>query len=81
MKLMTKYLKESDRIENNWSDYINVWTSADAKLKIQNYAINNTIVYKDTTFITDEIYDEHRKHYAIPKPPWWIKYQTQILVR
>jgi hypothetical protein len=63
MKLMTKYLKESDRIENNWSDYINVWISADAKLKIQNYAINNTIFYKDTTFITDEIYDEHRKHY------------------
>jgi len=63
MNIITKYLKENDKIENNWSDYINVWTSAGAKLKIQNYAINHTISYKDTTFITDEIYDEHRKHY------------------
>jgi hypothetical protein len=65
MNSITKYLKDNDRIEKNWSDYINVWTSTDTKLKIQNYAINNTIVYKDKTFITDEIYDEHRKQYTI----------------
>ncbi len=65
MNSITKYLKDNDRIEKNWSDYINVWTSTDTKLKIQNYAINNTIVYKDKTFITDEIYDEHRKQYRI----------------
>jgi hypothetical protein len=65
MNIITKYLKETDKIENNWSDYINVWTSAEAKLKIQNYAINHTISYKDKTFITDEIYDEHRKQYRI----------------
>jgi len=63
MNPLTEYLKDNDRIENNWSDYINVWTSAEAKLKIQNYAINHTISYKDETFITDEIYDEHRKQY------------------
>ena len=63
MGIVNDDLKRRNRIENNWSDYINVWTSEGAKLKIQNFAINHTIVYKDSTFITDEIYDEHRKHY------------------
>ena len=63
MSMVNVYLKSRGRIEDNWSDYINVWTSAGAKLKIQNFAINNTIVYKNNTFITDEIYDEHRRHY------------------
>lgn len=63
MESMNHYLYHNNRIKNNWSEYLNVWSSDNVKLKIQNFAINSTIAYKNNNFVTDEIYDEHRNYF------------------
>ena len=50
--------------DSNWTDRLNVWSSAAGKIKIQNYAINSTIYYYDNEFLTDEIFDEQQQHYT-----------------
>ena len=63
MDVVTNDLINRNRVETNWTDYLNVWISESTKIKIQNFAINSTIAYKDVTFVTDEIYDEHRNYF------------------
>ena len=48
---------------NRWTDRINVWASANAKLKIQNFAINSTLYYDENEFLTTEMYNEQRNFY------------------
>lgn len=63
MDVVTNELLTNDRIECNWSDYLNVWIGDHARIKIQNFAINHTIAYKNVTFVTDEIYNEYRNYF------------------
>lgn len=48
---------------DKWTDQINVWASANAKLKIQNFAINETFHYDESEFLTTEIFNEQRNFY------------------
>ena len=46
-------------------DYINVWSSTNAKLKIQNFAVNTCIAYRHGEFLTDDIYNGQRDYYRL----------------
>lgn len=48
---------------DKWTDRLNVWASRDGKIKIQNFAINNTLYYQEDDFLTKEIFNEQRDHY------------------
>lgn len=48
-----------------YTEYLNLWTSDNGKLKIQNFAVNNSVSYKLPEFLTDEIYNGQRDHYRI----------------
>lgn len=56
-----------DRVIGNdwkkWTDRLNCWISAGTKIKIQNFAISNTLYYYENEFLTEEIFDEHRDYY------------------
>lgn len=48
---------------NKWTDRINIWASNNAKIKIQNFAINSTLHYHEDDFLTEDIFNEHRQYY------------------
>ncbi len=48
-----------------YTDYINVWNSTNAKLKIQNFAVNTCIAYKESQFLTEEIYNGQRDYFRL----------------
>jgi hypothetical protein len=48
---------------DKWTDRLNVWASRDGKIKIQNFAINNILYYREDDFLTKEIFNEQRDHY------------------
>lgn len=49
----------------SYLDYINVWSSTNAKLKIQNFAVNTCIAYRHGEFLTDDIYNGQRDYYRL----------------
>ena len=51
------------RLEDSWLEYLNVWPSKNAKVKIQNFAITDILFYTDSKFLTEEIYNEHRDYF------------------
>ena len=53
----------SHRVESSWLEYLNVWPSKNAKVKIQNFAITDTLFYTDSKFLTEEIFNEHRDYF------------------
>lgn len=48
---------------DKWTDRLNIWASRDGKIKLQNFAINNTLYYNEDDFLTQEIINEQRDHY------------------
>lgn len=48
---------------DRWTDRLNVWASRDGKIKVQNYAVNNTLYYAEDDFLTEEIFNEQRDYY------------------
>ena len=48
---------------SKWTDKFTVWPSNAGKIKIQNYAINDILYYHNDEFLTQEIFNEQRKHY------------------
>lgn len=48
---------------NRWTDRLNIWASRDGKIKIQNFAVNNTLYYAEEDFLTEEIFNEQRDYY------------------
>lgn len=46
-----------------WTDKLNIWASENAKLKIQNFAVNNMLYYKEENFLTKELVDDQRNFY------------------
>jgi hypothetical protein len=49
---------------SKWTDKLNIWSSANGKIKIQNYAINGTLCYHENEFLTDEIFNEQLNYYS-----------------
>jgi hypothetical protein len=47
-----------------WTDKLNIWSSANGKIKIQNYAVNGTLSYHENEFLTDEIFNEQHNYYS-----------------
>lgn len=48
---------------SKWTDKLNIWASANGKIKIQNYAINGTLCYHENEFLTEEIFNEQRNYF------------------
>ena len=47
---------------DNWLDVMSVWSTDIAKLKIQNYSVNNTFYYHEDSFYNDEIANDFRNY-------------------
>lgn len=69
-KQILSYVDMKSTLENKvlgkwerWTDRINVWSSANAKIKIQNFAITTNLYYHEDEFLTEEIFNEHREYY------------------
>lgn len=48
---------------DSWTDRVTVWSSGNAKIKIQNYAITSALFYDDDNFLTDEIFKEEQEYF------------------
>jgi len=47
---------------DNWLDVMSVWSTDIAKLKIQNYSVNNSFYYHEDSFYNDEIANDFRNY-------------------
>jgi hypothetical protein len=48
---------------DKWTDRLNVWNSAGAKVKIQNFAVATNLYYGEQEFLTEDIFNGHRDTY------------------
>lgn len=69
-KNLFTYIDMQNTLENgyigrwdNWTDRLSVWASNNGKIKIQNFAINRLLSYKEDNFLTQEIYNEQRNYF------------------
>lgn len=67
MGIVNEYYKE--RTEK-WTDYLNVWSRDNGTVKIQNYATTGILYYKESDFLTEDIFNGQRNSYRL---------QTKIL--
>jgi hypothetical protein len=50
---------------NKWTDRLNTWSSSNAKVKIQNYAVATNLYYGEQEFLTEDIFNGHRDTYRV----------------
>jgi hypothetical protein len=48
---------------NKWTDRLNTWSSNNAKVKIQNYAVATNLYYGEQEFLTEDIFNGHKNTY------------------
>lgn len=60
---ITYNLKEEEKVENIFSEYLNVWVRKDSNIKIHNFIVNGTLFYNSPLFLTEEIYDNYKTKY------------------
>jgi len=62
MDIIQYYLSRS---HEQWTSYINVWPGDHGEVKIQNYVVNDLLAYKESEFLTEEIFDAQRTTFRI----------------
>jgi hypothetical protein len=63
-----------------WTDRLNVWASRDGKIKVQNFAVNNTLYYAEDDFLTEEIFNGQRDYYRTVTKQLGAHHQEENLV-
>jgi hypothetical protein len=51
------------KARKGWLNYLNVWSTVGANIKIQNHIVSGILSYNDPEFLTDEIYEHHVEEY------------------
>jgi hypothetical protein len=51
------------KARKGWLNYLNVWSTVGANIKIQNHIVSGILSYNDPKFLTDEIYEHHVEEY------------------
>ena len=64
---ITQELIKDGKVENIFTEYLNIWLRKDSNIKIHNFIVNGTLCYDSPLFLTEEIYENYRKNYARKK--------------
>jgi hypothetical protein len=51
------------KARKGWLNYLNVWSTVGANIKIQNHIVSGILSYNHPEFLTDEIYEHHVEEY------------------
>lgn len=52
-----------ERQTSRWTDYLNVWTTIGARIKLQNFSVVGTISYELPEFLTEEIFNGQQEQF------------------
>jgi len=52
-----------ERQTSRWTDYLNVWTTSGARIKLQNFSVVGTISYELPEFLTEEIFNGQQEQF------------------
>ena len=62
MDIVSDYFRNK---ADKWTDYLNVWSRDNGTVKIQNYATTGILFYKESDFLTEDIFNGQRDSYRL----------------